>query len=252
MKSLAIIGGSGMLGSDLVRYLGKKFDVLSIDRNNYHSHEGKFFDVLINANGNSRRFWANQNPVDDFLASTLSVYKSIFDFSSDFYVYISSPDVYEKHSSPRYTMEERKINSGNLEPYGFNKYLSELIVKKYKKKYLILRCSMILGKKIKKGPIYDIINNKPLFINLDSKLQLVTSQAIADIIEKVLEKSIVGETINVGGRGSFSFKKIKKYIDREIEISRDSKTQIYEMNIEKLKGFYKKLKTSEEYLKDFF
>lgn len=240
-----------MLGSDLVRYLDAKFYVTPIHKENYRNHVGSSFDVVINANGNSKRFWANKNPLDDFVASTVSVYQSIFDFPCDLYIYISSPDVYEDHAGPENTKENTEIDPKNLQTYGFNKYLSELIVKKHKKKFLILRHSMILGMNLKKGPFYDIIHDSPLFITLKSKLQLITTRAIAEVIETLLENSVVNETINVGGKGSFAFTKIREYVDKEIQISPAAETQIYEMSIEKLKRLYPTLKTSEEYLQEF-
>lgn len=251
MKTLAIIGSNGTLGSDLVKYLDPNFKVTSITKENYQLHLGKTFDILINANGNSKRFWANQNPEDDFFASTVSVYESIFDFNCDSYVYISSPDVYVNHEDPKFTKENEKIEPNNLEPYGFHKYLSELIVKKYREKFLILRLAMILGENLKKGPFYDVITNNPLRVSLDTKLQLITTSAIAEIVEILLEKFLANETLNIGGIGAFPFTKIEKYFDKEIQISNKAKTQIYEMNIEKVRKIYPKLKTSEDYLKNF-
>lgn len=248
---MAIIGSNGTLGSDLVQYFNANFQVTPITRENYQSHIGKTFEILINANGNSKRFWANQNPEDDFFASTVSVYKSIFDFNCDIYVYISSPDVYVNHGDPKFTKESEKIEPKNLEPYGFHKYLSELIVKKYKEKFLILRLAMILGKNLKKGPFYDVINNNPLRVSLDTRLQLITTSAIAEIVGILLEKSLTNEVLNIGGIGAFAFTKIEKYFDKEIQISNKTETQIYEMNIEKIRQIYPKLKTSEEYLKNF-
>src|SRR3989338_6940981 len=250
-KSIAVLGGNGLLGSDLVKFLKEDFRVTPITRDNYPGYLGKKFDVLINANGKSRRFWANQNPREDFLASTVSLMSSIFDFPTDLYIYISSPDIYENHTSPRYTKEGSKITPEKLESYGFDKYLSELIVKKYKNRYLILHPAMILGSSLKKGPIFDCLNNIPLFITLDSKIQMVTSQAIAEVIKILLDKSVTGEVFNVGGIGKFNFRKILKYIVKEIQISPRAEKQIYEMNVTKLRKIYPNLKTSEEYLKDF-
>lgn len=251
MKTLAIIGSDGMIGSDLVRYLSKDFQVVSINKKNYNSNIGKIFDIVINANGNSRRFWANQNPVDDFSASTFSVVQSVFDFPCKLYIYISSSDVYENHTEPTYTKENIEINSAHLQPYGLHKFLSELIVKKYKEKFLILRLSMMLGTNLKKGPFYDRIHNKPLFITLNTKLQLITTQAVSEIIKILLENKITNETINIGGIDTFPFTKIHKYFDKETKISPMAEKQIYQMNIEKVKQFYPALKTSEEYLKEF-
>src|SRR3989344_4455202 len=197
-----------MLGSDLIRYLGEGFNITSINKENYQTFIGKSFDIVVNANGNSKRFWANQNPQDDFLASTVSVYKSIFDFPSDIYIYISSPDVYENHTSPEFTKEDEETNPTNLYAYGFHKYLAELMVKKYKQKFIILRCAMILGTNLKKGPFYDVLNNIPLFISSQSKLQLITPNVIGEIIETLLQKSAINKTINIGGLGTFPFSKI--------------------------------------------
>lgn len=240
-----------MVGSDLVRYFRESFRVTAIHKENYDSHKGKFFDVLINANGNSKRFWANQNPLDDFFVSTSSVYKSIFDFPCDSYIYISSPDVYENHTAPKYTKENQEIDPKNLLPYGFNKYLAELIVKKYKEKVIILRCSMMLGTNLKKGPFYDIFHNNPLFVTFGTRLQLITVHAIAEIIKSLLDKHVLNNILNVGGIGTFAFTKINKYFNSNIHVSPDAEKQIYEMNIGRIKHLYPFLKTSEKYLQDF-
>lgn len=240
-----------MLGSDLIKNLNPYFVVTPISKDNYLEHVNAKFDIIINANGNSSRFWANQNPQDDFINSTASVHKSIFDFTADLYIYISSPDVYVDHSVKKYTGENEKINSAKLSPYGFHKYLSELIVKKYVNKFLILRSSMILGTNLKKGPFYDIINNNPIFVTLDTRLQLITTSAISDIIQTLIKRKVVNETINVGGIGTFVFKKIHEYFNKNIQFSPEAQAQIYEMNVKKLRSLYPDLMTSDKYLERY-
>ncbi len=250
-KRLAIIGAEGMVGSDLVRYLENSFQITPITKENYRAYIGTSFEVVVNANGNSRRFWANQHIFEDFLASTASVYQSIVDFSCKTYIYISSPDVYENHTKPIYTKENSIIHPQYLAPYGFHKYVSELIVKKYMAKFFILRCSMLLGTNLKKGPFFDIVHGNPLFISSASKLQLITTRAVSEIVNILLKAAPASDTINLGGVGTFSFKNIRKYFYKEIQISPDAEIQRYEMNIEKLKRWYPKLSTSEQYLRDF-
>ncbi len=239
-----------MLGSDLVRYLSAKFRVTPIHKENYHTHLGSPFDIVINANGNSKRFWANSHPVEDFIASTESVYKSIFDFKYGLYVYISSSDVYEDHSSPHHTKEDALIAPDRLTPYGMHKYFSELLIQKYVKHYLIFRSSMILGKNLKKGPFYDIARGTPLYITKDSRLQLITSREIANILQFFLSKGIYGQVYNIGGRGSFSFHDISTYFQIPVTYSGSSEKQEYEMSVAKILKLYP-LKTSEEYLREF-
>lgn len=240
-----------MIGSDLIRYLDKKFKITPITRENYQTHIRSSFDIIINANGNSKRFWANQNPLKDFSASTVSVYNSLFDFSCKTYIYISSLDVYEKHSNPKFTKEEGIVDPSKLQPYGFNKYMSELIVKKYNKRYLILRCPLVLGKNLKKGPIFDILQNNPLFVTHETKLTLITTQAIAEIIEILIKKTVLNQTINIGGIGTFSFKKAQKYFNKKIHVLDKTEKQVYTINVDKIKKLYPTLKSSEEYLQNY-
>lgn len=251
MKTLAIIGSNGMIGSDLVRYLNTKFLITPITKENYNIYIGKHFDIVINTSGNSKRYWANQNPLEDFVKSTMSVYKTILDFPCDIYVYISSSDVYPNHTKPEYTDEDEEIDPKKLQPYGFHKYLGELIVKKHTRKFLILRLSMTLGSNLKKGPFFDIIHNIPLFVKLKTRLQLITTHAVAEIIETILNHALINEIINIGGIDTFAFTKIHKYFNKKIKVSPDAETQTYEMSVKKTKRLYPILKTSEEYLQEF-
>lgn len=250
-KHIAILGANGLLGADLVTNLQSKYIITPITKQNYSEHKGKLFDVFVNANGNSKRFLALQNVIEDFEASTNSVYKTIFDFNFKKYVYISSVDVYPDPSSPKRTQEDLEIKIIDQNSYGFHKYLSEQIIKKHVSDWLILRPSTILGSNLKKGPIYDILENRHLFVTLDSKLQLITSNAIAKIIEILIKKSIKNEIVNVGGVGALSFSKLYKFFDKKILVSPKAKLQIYEMSIKKLQRLFPTLTTSEEYLREF-
>lgn len=250
MKTLAVIGGNGMLGSDLVKYLSSQFLVTPITKESHSQFIGKTFDVLVNANGNSKRFWANTNPLDDFIASTVSVYKSVSDFKFSTYVYISSSDVYVDHLSSQSTLENQSQDSSKLSSYGLHKYLSEKIVGNQCKNYLILRSSMILGDNLRKGPIYDILNKNPLYISDSSKLQMITAYEIANVIKFLLGKKNIKEVFNMGGRGVIDFKKIQAYFSMPITFSKKAETQIYEMNVSKLNKLFP-LKTSEKYLQEF-
>lgn len=250
MKTLAIIGGNGMLGSDLVKYLGSEFLVTPITKENYSQFIGKSFDVVVNANGNSKRFWAIKNPLEDFTASTVSVYNSLFDFKFTTYLYISSSDVYVDHSSRISTCEDQIQDSSKLSPYGLHKYLSEKIVENHCKSYIILRASMLLGQNLKKGPIYDIIRKKSLYISEFSRLQMITTKEIASVITFVINKKIENDRFNVGGKSTVDFKKIQTCFSTPVSFQDKAEAQIYEMNVSKLNKRFP-LKSSETYLQEF-
>lgn len=239
-----------MVGSDIVKYLNPYFSITPVTRENYSGFINKSFDVLINANGNSKRFWANSNVLEDFNISTVSVYKSIFDFKYSIYIYISSSDVYKDHSRPVTTLESELSDPERLSSYGLHKYLSELIVKNNCPDYIILRSSMALGENLKKGPIFDILNNKSLFISPTSRLQMITVKELANVIKFILNKNKTNDVFNVGGKGTVDFKNIQNYFSASVASLNDTEEQIYEMNVEKINELFP-LKSSEEYLKEF-
>ncbi|MBI3589613.1 MAG: NAD-dependent epimerase/dehydratase family protein [Candidatus Liptonbacteria bacterium] len=251
--TIGILGGRGMLGSDLVKFLGEHHQTTAIDKDNYSEFQGQEFDVLVNANGNSRRFWANQNILEDFEASTTSVYKSLFDFKFGKYIYISSSDVYPNHSHLDHTREDIFIDPKILSPYGLHKYLSEIIVSNHTQDFLILRCSMMLGQNLKKGPVHDILQNQPLFVTEDSRLQMITTKGVAEVIEELLRRPVKKEVFNVGGRGTVDFQSISQYFGKNISFAKEAKCQIYEMPTLKLASLIPPypLKTSDEYLREF-
>jgi dTDP-4-dehydrorhamnose reductase len=249
IRKIGVLGGRGMLGSNLASYFQGAYDVLAIDRENYDECKSAHFDLLINANGNSRRFFANEHPEQDFEMSTLSVIKSFFDFTADFYIYISSSDVYEKHTLED-AIEPKEIDYKKLCPYGFHKFLSEQIVRRYAPKYLILRASMMLGENLKKGPVFDALNGLPLFITRDSRIQVITTEEVARIIESLLEKNFENDVFNMGGLGTVSFEKAEELFGKPVAVSPEAARQEYEMDTAKLAA-HCNLKTSQEYLEEF-
>ena len=245
---IGIIGANGFLGSILCFDLAKHFDeVISITRENYSSCLGTY-DVIINANGNSKKYWANNNPIEDFEASTVSVYKSIFDFPCKKYIFISTVDVYNQ-SALLSTAESTQIDSTLLHPYGFNKFLAETIVKKYTKNFLILRSSAIVGEGLRKGVVHDIISGNELFVVKESCIQCISCTAIASIINMLLKIDDTNTIINVGGIGTTSVEYMADLLKINPMISLEAKYQYYEMNVNKLKNLFS-LKTSNYYVKE--
>lgn len=247
---IAILGSEGLLGSDLVRFLSQHYNVKGIDRANYQSQKGRGFDVLINANGNSKRYWANEHPLEDFEQSTLSVYRSLFDFKTNLYIYISSPDVYEKFQSPKTTEETQIPNTAKLSAYGLHKYLAEKIVAHHSPKHLIFRSAAILGQRLSKGPIFDALNDHRLFVSLNSKLQLITAEEFANVLHYEIQHFQKNAIYNIGGRDTFSIKELRPFITAQSLPKKNTPTQVYQMNVSKLHARYP-LKTSRQYLQSY-
>ncbi len=248
-KKILIIGAKGMLGNDLVNFFSSRYTVCAVDKDNYNDHIGETFDILINANGNSRRFWANQNPQQDYDASVFSVEKTLNDFKFDKYIFISSSDVYNFHGDPIKNFEDIRIEEEKLEPYGLHKYQAENLVKTLPS-YLILRCSAMLGTHLTKGVVRDILDKKDLFVTTDSFIQFITTSAVAEVIHGLLNAGINNDMFNCGGRGSVVVKNIMELAGYESSILPEAKKQEYEMNVDKLSRIYN-LNESQEYLVNY-
>jgi dTDP-4-dehydrorhamnose reductase len=232
---IGIIGANGVLGTTLVEIFSKTNTVYSITRENYNSEINKsiIFDYLINANGNSKKYLANQQPLEDFNLSVLSVYKSIFDFKYKHYIQISSIDA-----------ENQEKN------YGFHKKIAEDIVIKHCPKYNIIRCCAILSKHMKKGVVKDILEGRELFITEDSSLPFITDVAISETLLRLIEDNNLknNSIYYFTSKNSITVKEIAKIIKSKIIINLNACYENYDQYVLKNKDNID-FKTAEEYIK---
>jgi dTDP-4-dehydrorhamnose reductase len=236
-KSYIIIGSKGLLGSEIVKILKRKnAKVIEVNKNNYNGKRNSSADILINANGNSNKFFANTYPIRDFKKSFISVYKTLNDFKYKKYIYISSGDVYSK---PSIKSSNEKIEIHNpLNFYGKNKHLAETLVKYYCKNWLIFRLGPMIGSKLKKNSIFNIKNNKFVYENIHSKSTFINSKSVAKIILKV-ERKISNKIFNLSGKGTVTFGYLKKLINSKSNFDNKKKKATYELKINKISKHYK-------------
>ncbi len=243
-----ILGGTGLVGSGIREYLeqsGKS--VLSVHSKNYEESIGAKAKILINCNGNSFRYRANQDPVWDFSASVVSVEKSLFDFEFELYVYISTVDVYNIIADPSHNHEETPIDPSALMPYSFHKWLAERIVERYADRSIILRLGTVLGSRLKKNPVYDLLNGRPLFMSLESQLNFIDTQTISECIRVIVELGIERGIFNVAGTGSATLMGIalKVGIQPSLAANADKTVYRYHINNQKM-SHWVQLPTSME------
>jgi dTDP-4-dehydrorhamnose reductase len=231
-----IIGAKGFLGEEFANFFkDKNYKILKVNSKNYNSLKGARSKILINANGNSYRFKANQNPQWDFKKTFLSVRKSIQDFKHDMYIYISTIDVYNFKNNKKKTNEKSYIDPSKLDFYAFHKWLSEKYVERNTKSYLIFRTGTLIGQKMRKGPLFDIIKTKSIFMSLESKLSLISVSSAVNIIYKIIKLKKKNQVFNLTGSGGFMLGNLKKKF-RDIKILNNS-IHNYEININKIKKY---------------
>jgi nucleoside-diphosphate-sugar epimerase len=232
-----ILGGNGFVGSGLARYcITNKIPHQIITRENYKNFIGQHCEVLINANGNSKMYLAKQSPLEDFEASVRSVRASLCDFPADYYIYLSSCDVYPDYSSPKTTTETLEIDVSKQRPYGFHKYLAEKCVIHQAKEWLILRLGGLIGPNMIKNPIFDILNNQPLWLDPSSEMQFIHTDTAAKITFELLNKKVSSSIINVCGEGTITLNDVINAINRPVNVREGSPHVRYNVSIQKLKG----------------
>lgn len=177
-----ILGGGGFVGSALARHCAAQgWDHRVIGRANYGEFVGQSCDLLINANGNSKKFIAVREPKADFEMSVLSVQRSLFDFKFGKYVFFSSADVYPETTSPETTGEDMILDVTKQSRYGFHKHLAEQIVRQGCADWTIFRLGGMVGPNLLKNPIHDMLNADSLFVHPDAEMQFLHTSKVAEL-----------------------------------------------------------------------
>lgn len=235
-----VMGGRGFVGSAYVRLLqarGIEHAVLEID--NYADFRGKSCDILVNANGNSKKFLANQDPLAEFDASIRTVCDSVHNIRYNRYVLCSTCDVYNDFADPANSREDVAIDLARQSRYGFHKHVAEQFVRHEVKSHLILRFGGFVGPGLKKNPIFDILSGGPLWLDPASRLQYIRTDAAAAAVWTLLEQGVAGETFNLCGDGLVGLNEVQERAGRRVPVQPNSPTVTYNINIDKLKRHLK-------------
>jgi len=247
-----LLGGNGFIGSAFTNFLKKHDkDFKTITRENYELFKGTECSIFINANGNSKKYLAENEPKIDFRQSVVSVLDSLADFQFKKYIYLSSSDVYPVNSSLQNSCEDFNFYGSIKSNYGFHKYLSELCVKKYSVNWLTFRLGGFVGKGLKKNAIFDIINKKKLWVHPESKFQFMDTEECAQIVVELAETSVANEVFNLTAKGSISIREIQNLAGVNLDYDSYLEPRNYEIctcKIEKYTSLPSTLSTVQNYL----
>jgi nucleoside-diphosphate-sugar epimerase len=230
-----IVGGRGLLGSAFVRACqaaGRPFAIL--DRESYASYVGQHCELLINANGNSRKPLARERPMEDFDASVRSVRSTLCDFRFERYIHLSSCDVYPDCSQPSLTIEDAVLDPSSQSPYGFHKHVAELCVRHSAADWLILRCGGFVGPGLKKNAIYDILHSRTLWLDPASELQFLHTDDAARIVLELADRKITREIVNLCGNGTIALREVLYATGKELSVLPASPIVRYDVSIRKI------------------
>ena len=205
-----------------------------VDRTNYGQLIGSECDVFINANGNSKKFLAKDDPKAEFQASVASVRNSLVDFKFKKYVFLSTSDVYPDCSLPELTREETPLNVAEQSPYGFHKYLAELCVQHGAKDWLIIRQGGFVGQGMKKNAVFDVLHGDKLWVHPDSRFQFINTEDSARLVMELVQQNITNQVFNLTATGTISVEEIMQLAGRSVPHDPSAKPVCYEISTEKV------------------
>ncbi|MDD3370317.1 MAG: NAD-dependent epimerase/dehydratase family protein [Alphaproteobacteria bacterium] len=231
---IILIGGNGFVGSAYARVLrAMGQEVVVVEKDDYASHIGAECDVLINANGNSRKFFSREHPKEDFQASVASVRNSLVDFKYKKYVFLSTSDVYPDCSDPALTREELSLDIAKQSPYGFHKYLAEQCVRHVAKDWLIIRQGGFVGPGLKKNAVYDSLFGDRLWVHPDSAFQFIGTDTSAGLVWELVSKGVSGEVFNLTAQGTIPVRDIMALAGRQVPADETVPVVRYEISTDK-------------------
>lgn len=235
MADLIVLGSAGFIGSAIVAEArARGLAVHELDRDTYRP--GLAARWLINANGNSKKFLAREQPALEFDLSVRSVMHSLHDFCVERYCFLSTIDVYDNVRDPAANAEDAPIRRERLSAYGLHKLIAEDLVRHYAPQWLILRMGGFVGPGLRKNSIYDLLKGAPLRVHPDSRYQYQHTRALAATALDLLEAESRCEIWNVAGDGTISLREIAAWIPGARLPAAAGEPEHYEVNLDKLKA----------------
>lgn len=232
-----VLGGHGFVGSGYLRlFEASGIEARAVTRENHDALRGSACDVLINANGNSRKFLATREPLWDFDASVRSVAASLQDFRAGRYVFLSSGDVYPDTASPAATQEDQRIDLGCVSRYGLHKHLAEQLVQAEHPRWLVVRMGGFVGPGLKKNAIFDILTGGDVWLAPASALQFIDTLAAARLVWALIEAGVERQVVNLGAEGLLQLGDFHRRVGSAAAFRPDAPAVRYELSLERLRG----------------
>lgn len=247
-----VIGGNGFVGSAYPRLfdqIGVEYRIIA--RENYSEFIGQSCDIVINANGNSKKFLADRDPKGEFDASVRSVVHSLEDFKAAAYVFLSSGDVYPQQDRPEITREDQILDTREMSRYGLHKHTAEAIVRAVQPRSLVMRMGGFVGPNLRKNAVFDMMHDQPIWLHPDSELQFISTDSAARIVWGLIQKEIWGEIINLGAKGVVRIGDLFDRIRPTSNFVPDARKIRFEISTDKLERHYGPLPRTEDEVSAF-
>jgi len=219
MNKILIIGQNSFIGSNLKKYLKKKFEVTNLSFEKVLNKNEAFFvkfSHVINTAIHKKYIFKNYNKLYDLDRKFISKFKK----NNFIYIFLNTRKIYFQKENITENSVIKPISN-----YARNKYKTETFLKKkLKRKLLSLRIGNIIGKRIKKNKR----NNHKLFFDnflvlrkynekitaVDDFKDFLSIIQFCQIIINLISEKIVG-IYNVSLSEKIYVSEIVKWIDRK-------------------------------------
>ena len=175
----SLVGYTGFVGSNIYA-AGKQFIDKVYNSKSIVEAFGTCPDLLIYSGMRAEKYLANTDPKAD-LELVTEAQENIKKINPKKLVLISTVDVWKE---PNGKTEEDEVDTEDLHPYGYNRYLLEQWVRENYSGALIIRLPGLYGINIKKNFIYDFINVIPFMLK-EAKFEELSAKepALKDFYE---------------------------------------------------------------------
>ncbi len=214
MKSVALIGANGFVAKSINKYLLKNdnISVTPVTRSNYEFERiNKNYDVIINSAMPSKRFWAKQNPYEDFIETVEKTFNIVNNWKSSKIIQISS-------ISARSQLDTT---------YGRHKAAAEKLVNN--KNNLILRLGPMYGKSLEKGVLIDMKKDNPVYFSKESLYCFAPVDWVGEWISKNMHLSGI---FDLGANNAIKLEEVANKIGSKSVFSGPVDNQILSKEIE--------------------
>ena len=107
---------------------------------------------------------------------------------------------------------------------------------------------------MKKNPVFDMLNDQKLFVNLNSKFMFINTREVSKIIHKLILKFDKNQIINIGPKNNILLKYIANRLKYKTTIGNKLEKININVNTSKLQKIFKTNSskiTIKNYLKNF-
>lgn len=198
MISIAVVGANGYIGSALCRMLGDKktIQVIPVIRDSYNVLSQEKYDVVINCATGSKRFWASQNPEQDYIETVEKTENLINKWNYNKFIQISTV-------SARCELDST---------YGKHKLLAENLCQSVKN-CLIVRLTATYGPSLSKGVLIDILKGN-VYVSGESRYAFSPLSFVSAWIANHLDRNGL---VEVGAKNTISLQEVADRLNLKVK-----------------------------------